>query len=882
MNTTIQKYSSLIANLQQMGFIIGTGHYLQLQAVLNLAGEDASDLKYLLCPVFAKSEKQQAQFYREFDSFFKTPIPADEHKAEPVQTPTTPRKWKYFLFGILLLANVVLFALARDDIRLLWKSTSPESPTKPTVEKPKQPEGVKEPDKQNQTQQLQQIEKPKEPDKFYQQYWQLIRWIAIFTPILIFLLTEWYRYDRRKLILQRESSRKPPYFHQLNIEPPDIRFLKNEQFYTTARLMRQRLESDVQIPDMDKTVRETIASAGFPKFCYKSLTKPPEYLILIDLPTHRDHYAFLADRIAAALKSEDIFVKRYFYENSPQICFQELTQERVYLSDLQTKFGDSRLIIFGNGEELLDPVSGQSEAWTEIFHIWQDKAILTPERPQRWGMKEITLAEQFIVLPDTSEGLIELARHFDAESVPDLKKWHEEDAKYQDIRDDKLDDVIVLKDYLGEDAFQWLCACAVYPELHWNLTLYLGMTDKNWLTEDNLLKLIRLPWFRKGVMPDTLRWELIVSLKQDQTIREAIVKMLEKSPPPKDSYAYNRYSLNLAMQKWMLGKKSRKEKREILKNLRQADEKEVIQDYTFLRFLESVPNSPLTLILPNALRKLLYKNGVPMFGMKTGVRLMITALCVVLVIMMMPSPDNFTNRHGMKFVKIPAGSFMMGSPKDEPGRYDNEIQHKVAISKPFYMQTTEVTQGQWKAVMGSNPSYFKNCGDDCPVEQVSWDDIQDFIKKLNQKGEGTYRLPTEAEWEYAARAGTTTPFASGKCLNTDQANYDGDYPFEGCLKGEYRQKTVSVGSFASNAWGLYDMHGNVWEWVQDWYGNYPSGAVTDPTGPSSGSDRVLRGGGWGGFARGCRAASRNNITPGVRFYYIGFRLCFSPKVRSPA
>jgi len=389
---------------------------------------------------------------------------------------------------------------------------------------------------------------------------------------------------------------------------------------------------------MDKTVRETIASAGFPKFCYKSLTKPPEYLILIDMPTHRDHYAFLADQIAAALKSEDIFVKRYFYENSPQICFEELTQERVYLSDLQTKFGDSRLIIFGNGEELLDPVSGQSETWTEIFHTWQDKAILTPERPQRWGMREITLAEQFIVLPDTSEGLTELARHFDAESKPDLKKWHEEDDK-PDISEDKFDDVTALKHYLKEDAFQWLCACAVYPELHWNLTLYLGMTDKNWLTENNLLKLIRLPWFRKGVMPDTLRWELIISLNKEKNkeIRQEIIRILENSPPHKDSHAYNHYSLNLAMQKWMLGKKSRKEKQEILKNLRQADEKDIIQDYTFLRFLESVP-TPLTLVLPKYLRKVLYKNGVPMFGFNTGVRMLITALCVMLAVMVITPP----------------------------------------------------------------------------------------------------------------------------------------------------------------------------------------------------------------------------------------------------
>ncbi len=229
MEITTQKYSSFIANLQKMGFIIGTGHYLQLQAVLNLAGEDSSDLKYLLCPVFAKSEKQQAQFYREFDRFFKMPISADKDKAEPVQVTITPPKWKYLLFGILLLANVVFFALIRDDIRLLWKNTSQEAPITPPVVQNQKP--------------LPPIEKPKPEKTFYQQYWQIIRWIAILTPILIFLLTEWYRYDRRKLILQRESSRKPSYTWKLNIEAPDIRFLKNEQFYTAARLQGNRMRN---------------------------------------------------------------------------------------------------------------------------------------------------------------------------------------------------------------------------------------------------------------------------------------------------------------------------------------------------------------------------------------------------------------------------------------------------------------------------------------------------------------------------------------------------------------------------------------------------------------------------------------------------------------
>jgi len=244
----------------------------------------------------------------------------------------------------------------------------------------------------------------------------------------------------------------------------------------------------------------------------------------------------------------------------------------------------------------------------------------------------------------------------------------------------------------------------------------------------------------------------------------------------------------------------------------------------------------------------------------------------------------------------------MGSPANEPERGKDEVQHQVTVSS-FYMGKYEVTQKEYKEMMGTNPSNFK--GDNLPVEQVSWYDAIEYCNKRSQregltpaytikknqsdpnnkssldevkwtvtwnKNANGYRLPTEAEWEYACRAGTTTPFSTGNNITTSQANYDGNNPYNKNAKGEYRQKTIAVGSFTPNAWGLYDMHGNVQEWCWDWYGNYSSGSQTDPMGASSGSYRMLRGGGWNYYARSLRSTNRNYTIPDSGSHNYGFRL----------
>jgi formylglycine-generating enzyme required for sulfatase activity len=236
------------------------------------------------------------------------------------------------------------------------------------------------------------------------------------------------------------------------------------------------------------------------------------------------------------------------------------------------------------------------------------------------------------------------------------------------------------------------------------------------------------------------------------------------------------------------------------------------------------------------------------------------------VIATIANQKDYTNSIGMEFVLIPAGEFDMGSPSNEAGRFINEGPvHHVKISKAFYIGKYEVTQKQWLDVMGNNPSNFK--GDNLPVEMVSWNDAQDFIKKLNEKeGWAKFRLPTEAEWEYSARAGITTRYSFG-----DAESMLGDYAwyFENS-----DDKTHPVGKKKPNPWGLYDIHGNIWEWVQDeWHEKY-NGAPTDGSAweTGDGSIRIFRGGGWRFLARDCRSANRNPSYSGVRSDVVGFRV----------
>jgi len=242
-----------------------------------------------------------------------------------------------------------------------------------------------------------------------------------------------------------------------------------------------------------------------------------------------------------------------------------------------------------------------------------------------------------------------------------------------------------------------------------------------------------------------------------------------------------------------------------------------------------------------------------------------------------PAADDFTNSIGMKFKLIPAGEFEMGVPREEKGFNSWEQQHRVRITRPFYLGMYEVTQAQYAKVMGDNPVKHSSSyiGPTNPVINVTWPDAVEFCKKLSAKEGRTYRLPTEAEWEYACRAGTTTPFSCGATLSSKtDANFDGTITYNGSKKGPDLRKPAPVGSYRPNPWGLYDMHGNVKEWCSDWFRGsyYNESPVDDPRGPKIGVYRIARGGDWTSNPQYCRSGYRSSHPTARKMSTLGFRV----------
>lgn len=653
-------FSGFLELLKRRGFAGGVDRHLRLVSLLERIGDcQPQELKQLIAPLFATDEKEQAQFYRLFDDYFALlRPPLQPEKTKPVDPTRIPgegqvkrktRRIVSWVAGIVALGAIITFlgpSLSKKSGEEKPQSTPTVSPipTTPTPT-PERTQGATPPPVTATPSQVAVEQRQPPQDEvmpILMRNRTALMWIGGLLPLFLFGADEWRRFaKRRQLVLERTRGAKPPFTWPIRIEPRALAYLRSEQFYKVVRKLRRRQIAEYHRLDVARTIDATIAASGYPTFQYRPDSRMPEYLILIDRVSARDHQTALFDQFAQALQREGIFVTRYFFDGDPRVCWSERATASVSLGDLQKTFSEHRVILFGRGERLIDPVSGELAEWSHMFLEWQDRAVVTPAAPSGWIQREKTLAEQFLVFPATLEGIEQLAEHFDSSVPAELEVSEAEDPLPPDL--ERKPDIRKLRTYLGEPVFQWLCACAIYPELHWDLTLLFGSLPEmgeHLVTERNLLRLVRLPWFRAGAIPDEQRLQLLAALdpEKEQAVRSAIVRTLERSPAPAGSFAAEGRRLEIVVQEALLDRRSRSELKAALAS-RPFDE--VTRDYVFLHETRRI--SPLVFALPEKIRSLFFERGIAGLALNRLTRLGLTsALALALVTIAFLVPEQKT------------------------------------------------------------------------------------------------------------------------------------------------------------------------------------------------------------------------------------------------
>ncbi|MDZ7995935.1 MAG: Trp biosynthesis-associated membrane protein [Nostoc sp. EfeVER01] len=563
----LEKLIEFIDELREADYQIGTSQYIAVQnLILTLIAQgDNLDrpqrFKTLLSPLLCHSPTEQEDFYQRFDQWLKrmgfivnNAVPIDTKAEELRQVlrklKNQERKWWWFAIIALLAFVGVLFVRAMPfQPKLLIAKPSIFQTSKPIPLQPKP--SIPQTSKPTPLQPKPSILQTSKPtDKSQVTQWQLIV-LVLFLPVFIFFVWQFWWSFQAYRFLARHSTNQQPELEEVSIAGLDEELFPKVLFLHIAQDFRRRIPISSHELNVKKTVEKSVQLGGYftPVYSYRQLL--PEYLVLIDRTNYNDHQARFAKEIIDRLSQNQVSLIGYYFDSDPRVCFPMTGKGTpLTLYEIARKYSHYRLILFTDAEGLFSSRTGELESWNHLFTKWSDRAILTPKPSEHWGYQELELSWQFAVLPATSEGLINLVHSTKYEELPYTpsenfrapfpeilrvrsRRWIERDPPESLLIDEVLKS---LQGYLGESGYRWLSACAIFPQMHWNLTLYLGYNlstkDESTLLQDSqITDLARLPWFRDGYMPDWLRIRLISEIPrpEEQKIRLAIEALLVTS-----------------------------------------------------------------------------------------------------------------------------------------------------------------------------------------------------------------------------------------------------------------------------------------------------------------------------------------------------------------
>jgi len=644
--------------LGDRGMLRGVDRRLRIELALRELGEpsDPRALHDLLVPLVARNREEQARFRELFDDFFSVgPTTARRSSTGiAIPGPTAPggraKPRRLPLAGVALAALVAIALIWRGPLRDFFRREPQIVPADTASPPPsREQRGSRPPGSIPQVR----IDTLKDADSGLPA--EPVAQSAAGVPGSIvgasfgtaaiigfpMLLAAFGARRRRALAYAADDARKhtPPLVY--TPKPPKPPLFMSAEFFDAVRVAIRRQRMDGNRISVERTVEATIAAGGLPTLRYEPASRPPEYLILIERASVGDHQALLFDAMAQRMRQEGmLYVERYFYERDPRLCRSERGGPTT-IDELQRRFHEHRLVIFGDGDGMFDALSNaELAAWTSVFAAWNERAILTAKPIASWGARERALSELFAMLPATPQGLREIVESFERGAAPDLRSWREGEVDRRWTRRGQSD-IPTLRASLDPRVWRWVCACAVYPNLHWALTLYLATLPEfgggELLREEHLLHLVTLPWFRDGFMPPEVRNELVDALDEstERAIRRTLARMLELDPPDATTAAGRWHEAQMFVQAVLANPDDREVRAALEARVRTLPRALLLRDPAAARRLREVHHRRFDR-LPRAARTILYRDGISLFDSRPWTRRTAGA-ATVLAVAVLPS-----------------------------------------------------------------------------------------------------------------------------------------------------------------------------------------------------------------------------------------------------